>query len=215
METYYSILEVNSTATESEIKRSYLKLAQKYHPDRYTDPEEKKKANDQFSRITEAHRILSDEKLRQAYDQALAKGVSRQPKDEARETQARNAFSRALQFLKQNDPWRAVNLLRITCRYDTQPIYLSYLGLALVYTRQYKNEGMDKLSEAAKQLMFNPVVHVNIGLAHEFLGNKNEALRAFHEALNWDGKNQTALKGIERIQPSKGGNIFTKFFGKK
>jgi len=213
METYYSILEVSNNATTSEIKKAYLKLAQKYHPDRFFIEEEKKKANEQFSRITEAHRVLSDERMRSQYDQTLAKGVK--PKDEAQETQARNAFSRAIAFLKQNDPWRAVNLLRIACRYDTQPIYLSYLGLALVYTRQYKNEGIEKLNEAVKHLMFNPIVHINLGLAHEFLGNKKEALHAFHEALNWDGNNQAAKKGVERVMPKKSGNIFNRIFGGK
>lgn len=212
METYYSILEVSNNATVSEIKKAYLKLAQKYHPDRFFDEEEKKKANTRFSRITEAHRVLSDEKMRSEYDQSLAKGVK--PMDEAKETQARNAFSRAIQFLKQNDPWRAVNLLRIACRYDSQPIYLSYLGLALVYTRQYKNEGIEKLNEAVKRLMFNPLVHINLGLAQEFLGNKKEALRSFHEALNWDANSQAAKKGIERITPKKSG-IFNRIFGGK
>jgi curved DNA-binding protein CbpA len=215
MENYYSILGVSNNATESEIKKAYLKLAQQYHPDRYFDSEEKKKANEHFSRITEANRVLSDEQLRKEYDASLSKGGFKQPKEEAQETQARNAFSRAVQFLKQNDPWRAVNLLRIACRYDTQPIYLSYLGLALVYTRQYKNEGLEKLNEATKRIMFNPVVHVNLGLAHEFIGNKSEALHAFHEALNWDGNNQAAKKGIERLGPSKGGGIFSRLFGKK
>lgn len=213
MENYYTVLGVSSSASTTDIKKAYLKLAQQYHPDRYTDPTEKGKAHEKFARITEAHRVLSDDKLRADYDKTLEKGVK--PKDEAQETQARNAFTRALGFLKQNDPWRAVNLLRIACRYNVQPMYLSYLGLALVYTRQYKTEGMEKLQEAVKALMFNPIVHVNLGLAHEFLGNKDEALRAFHEALNWDAKNQAALKGIERISPKRSGGLFGRLFGGK
>jgi len=163
METYYSIIGVSSNATPDEIKRAYLKLAQKYHPDRFQDPEEKRKANLKFSKITESYRVLSDEKLRAEYDKSLEKG--KKPTDEAKETQAKNAFQRAIAFLKQNDPWRAVNLLRIACRYNPQPIYLSYLGLALVYTKQYQNEGFEKLKQATKQMMFNPILYVNLGLA--------------------------------------------------
>ncbi len=212
MENYYTILGISSTATPGEIKTTYLKLARQFHPDRFMDEKEKKKANEEFAKITAAYRTLSDEKLKAEYDKTLEKGVK--PQDEAHETQAKNAFSRAVAFLRQNDPWRAVNLLRIACRYNPQPVYLSYLGLALVYTKQYKNEGFEKLKEAAKQMMFNPVIQVNIGLAHEFIGEKTEALKAFYETLSWDPKNEAALKGIARLEEKKGG-FFSKFFGGK
>jgi curved DNA-binding protein CbpA len=210
METYYSILQVSANATPDEIKRSYLKLAQKYHPDRFTDSEEKKTAHEKFSRITESYRILSDENLRQEYDRSLSKGTSKG--DEAKETQAKNAFKRAIAFMKQNDPWRAVNLLRIACRYNPQPMYISYLGLALVYTRQYQKEGFEKLKLAINKMMFNPMMHINLGLAYEFCDNKTDALQAFYEALNWDKNNTTALRGIERLQSKKKG-FFGRLFG--
>jgi len=210
MENYYIILGLNYSATQSEIRKAYMQLAQKFHPDKYTNEDEKKRAHQQFAKITEAYRILSDENLKSEYDKSLQKGIK--PQEEAREVQAKNAYTRALAFLKQNDPWRAVNLLRIACRYDPQPVYLSYLGLALVYTRQYKNEGFEKLKEAIKQLMFNPVVYLNLGLAQEFAGNTPEALQAYYEALNWDHNNPIAKKAIERLQPKKSG-FFSKLFG--
>ena len=212
METFYSILGVSLNATQDEIKRSYLRLAQKFHPDRYVDTEEKKKAHARFSKITESYRVLSDDKLKAEYDKSLEKGA--QPKDEAKETQAKNAFRRAISFLRQNDPWRAVNLLRIANRYHQKPIYLSYLGLALVYTKQYQKEGFEKLQSAIKEMMFNPILHANLGLAQEFLGNNTKALEAYFEALNWDKNNKTAQKGIERLQKKRKG-FLSKLFGGK
>lgn len=212
MENYYSILGVTQNDTLEEIKKAYLRLAQKYHPDRFQDPDEKEKAHEQFSKVTESYRVLSDEKLRAEYDKSLDKGVK--PKEVARETQAKNAFKRAIVFLRQNDPWRAVNLLRIANRYHAQPLYLSYLGLALVYTKQYQQEGFEKLKQAAKDVMFNPIFHVNVGLAYEYIGKKSEALQAYYEALNWDANNQAAKKGIERLEDKKKG-LFSRFFGGK
>lgn len=210
METYYSILGISMNSTATEIKRAYIRLAQKYHPDRFTDEKEKARAHEQFSKITESYRVLSDEKARSQYDKSLETGIK--PKEQAMETQSKNAFKRALVFLKQNDPWRAVNLLRIACRYRPQPLYLSYLGLALVYTRQYQQEGFEKLNEAIKQLMFEPILYVNLGLAYEFIQKKSEALQAYYEALNWNSNNQAAKKGIERLEEKKKG-FFTKLFG--
>jgi len=210
MDNLYSILGVSNNATQGEIKRTYIRLAQKFHPDHFTDEEEKLRANEQFSKITTAYRTLSDGTLRANYDKSLE--ISGKPKDDTKKVQARNAFMRALAFLKQNDPWRAVNLFRIACRYDPQPLYLSYLGLSLVYTNQYRTEGFEKLKEAIKQLMFNPTLHINLGLAYEFSGNKSEALQAFYEALNWDANNKTAKNSIARLQTHKKG-FFSKLFG--
>ncbi|MEO0095455.1 MAG: tetratricopeptide repeat protein [candidate division WOR-3 bacterium] len=62
--------------------------------------------------------------------------------------------------------------------------------------------------------MFNPIVYINLGLAYEFVGNKEQALKYYNEALNWDGNNTAAKKGIARLQPKKEG-FFSKLFGGK
>ena len=54
---YYEILEVTQTTTDREIKRSYKRLAMKYHPDRNAGDD---KAAEKFKEIKEAYEILSD-----------------------------------------------------------------------------------------------------------------------------------------------------------
>ena len=66
-EDYYSILGVNRNAGIDEIKKAYRKLALKYHPDR--NPSDKKKAEEQFKKISEAYAVLSDPEKRSQYDQ--------------------------------------------------------------------------------------------------------------------------------------------------
>lgn len=63
---YYSILGVARNASDEELKKSYRKLAMKYHPDK--NPGDKK-AEDSFKELTEAYDVLSDAKKRQMYDQ--------------------------------------------------------------------------------------------------------------------------------------------------
>lgn len=63
---YYKILGVSKTADESEIKRTFRKLARKYHPD--MNPGDKT-AESKFKEISEAYEVLSDSKKRQKYDQ--------------------------------------------------------------------------------------------------------------------------------------------------
>ena len=64
---YYKALNVSKTASADEIKKSYRKLARKYHPDANKgDP----KAEERFKEISEAYNTLSDPKRRKEYDDA-------------------------------------------------------------------------------------------------------------------------------------------------
>jgi len=63
----YKILGVPETASASEIKKAYRKLAKRFHPDA-TGGDKKKEAR--FKEISEAYEVLGDEKKRAAYDEA-------------------------------------------------------------------------------------------------------------------------------------------------
>ena len=63
---YYELLGINKNATEDEIKKSYRKLAVKYHPDKNPG---NKTAEDKFKEISEAYEVLSDSEKRSKYDQ--------------------------------------------------------------------------------------------------------------------------------------------------
>jgi curved DNA-binding protein len=63
---YYEILGVGRTAKEDEIKKTYRKLARKYHPD--LNPNNKQ-AEEKFKEIQEAYEVLGDTEKRRKYDQ--------------------------------------------------------------------------------------------------------------------------------------------------
>ncbi|MCK4943263.1 MAG: molecular chaperone DnaJ [Candidatus Aminicenantes bacterium] len=65
MKDYYRILGINQKAPLSEIKKSYRKLARKYHPDLNPGDENAEK---NFKEITEAYEVLKDPKKRKQYD---------------------------------------------------------------------------------------------------------------------------------------------------
>lgn len=62
---YYEVLQVSRDADGSTIKKSYRKLAIKFHPDKNPDDPE---AEDKFKEIGEAYEILMDDQKRAAYD---------------------------------------------------------------------------------------------------------------------------------------------------
>lgn len=58
-------MEVDKKASESDIKKSYRKLALRWHPDKNASSEEtKKEAEIKFKEINEAYAVLSDPKKR-------------------------------------------------------------------------------------------------------------------------------------------------------
>jgi molecular chaperone DnaJ len=61
---YYDVLGVPRGAADEDIKRSFRKLAQQWHPDVNTSAE----ADTRFKEINEAYQVLSDPQRRQAYD---------------------------------------------------------------------------------------------------------------------------------------------------
>lgn len=69
---YYEVLGVAKNASEDELKKSYRRLAMKYHPDRNPDNAE---AEAKFKEAKEAYEILSDPQKRAAYDQLGHAGV--------------------------------------------------------------------------------------------------------------------------------------------
>jgi molecular chaperone DnaJ len=64
---YYKTLGVAKGASADEIKKSYRKLARKYHPDANKGDAS---AEERFKEISEAYNVLSDEKRRKEYDEA-------------------------------------------------------------------------------------------------------------------------------------------------
>ena len=69
---FYEILGVAKNSSEEEIKKSYRKLAMKYHPDRNPDSKE---SEEKFKEVKEAYEMLTNPEKREAYDRYGHAGV--------------------------------------------------------------------------------------------------------------------------------------------
>ncbi|MEM1354310.1 MAG: molecular chaperone DnaJ [Planctomycetota bacterium] len=87
---YYEVLQVERTASGDEIKRSYRKMAMRYHPDRNPDD---KQAEDKFKECAEAYEVLSDEQKRRRYDQFGHAGMKGQSGHDFGSMNAQDIFS--------------------------------------------------------------------------------------------------------------------------
>eukprot|EP00057_Strongylocentrotus_purpuratus_P019605 XP_011674079.1 PREDICTED: cysteine string protein [Strongylocentrotus purpuratus] len=71
-ESLYALLNLNRGASDEEIKKAYRKQALRYHPDKNRDDPT---AEDKFKEINRAHKVLTDEKKRQIYDEYGSLGL--------------------------------------------------------------------------------------------------------------------------------------------
>ena len=72
MRDLYEIIGVDKNASQNDIKKSYRKIAMKYHPDKNPGDQEAEK---KFKEAAEAYAVLSDDRKRQQYDQFGHAGV--------------------------------------------------------------------------------------------------------------------------------------------
>jgi len=66
---YYTILGIDTSASDKDIKKAFWGLAKKYHPDK--NPGDEKSAEEKFKEIISAYEILIDKNKRRIYDRTL------------------------------------------------------------------------------------------------------------------------------------------------
>src|SRR5262249_33734461 len=95
MANYYEILGVPKTASAAEVRSAYAKLARERHPDRFSDPAEKARAEEFFKDLTTAFNTLAGEKSRREYDESLERPRAAPPQEIAM-----SAYSRGVQMFE-------------------------------------------------------------------------------------------------------------------
>lgn len=81
---YYTLLQVADEANVEQIKQAFRRFARSYHPDRFAGQSQAKiaRATEIYRRGSEAMQVLTDPKLRAAYDAMLQQGRLRMTPEE-------------------------------------------------------------------------------------------------------------------------------------
>ncbi len=171
MSDHYQLLGVTPTASTSEIRQAYLRLARDKHPDLFSDAEEKRRAQALFQEITTAFNTLMNPRSREEYDESRQQPQARTPAELARE-----AFTRGESLLAAGDLEEAVAAFRAAAHLDPQQVaYHVALGRALGRTPQGGREAVQVLERATQLDAKNAVAFA--GLA-EALASQGLHLRA-------------------------------------
>jgi curved DNA-binding protein CbpA len=127
MADYYELLGVAPSASAAEIRQAYARLAREKHPDRFSDPAEKERAQTFFQDVTTAFNTLRNDKSRREYDESRQRPQPRTP-----EEIAKDAFEQAQSMLEGGQLEEAVTLLRTAVHHAPgEATYHAALGRAL------------------------------------------------------------------------------------
>jgi len=178
MADYYELLGITSTASEAQVREAYARLAREKHPDRYTDPAEKQRAQTFFQDLTTAFNTLRNPRSRQEYDESRYR-----PKPRTPEEIARDAFERAQPTLEGGALEEAVTLLRTAVHHAPgEAVYHAALGRALARVPSAAREAVVELEKAIQLAPRIAGVYADLALVLSRLGLRLRAQKALETA---------------------------------
>jgi len=199
MANYYEIIGVARTASSAEIRSAYAKLARERHPDRFSDPAEKARAEEFFKDLTTAFNTLASEKNRREYDASLERPRAAPPQEIAQ-----NAYARGVQMYEAKKYHEAVELLRTAAGlFPEEPRYQHALGKALARNPHWARDGIQAIEKAVQ--LAPRLAAYQSDLAELLLaqGLKIRARKVAEGALRLSPTDEKALHVLEQAGPSE------------
>lgn len=184
MADYYEILGVPPTASAADIRKAYAKIARDRHPDRFSDPVEKERAQEFFKDATAAFNTLLNDQTRAEYDAEL-----KRPKATLEE---RVAFilAEAQELFRAGELGHAIDRVRQASYLQPQETqHRVLLGRLLAKHPQTAHEGIQVLEEVIRQDPRNVQAFIDLALAFQARGLTLRARKAAEGASALDPSN--------------------------
>lgn len=179
MVDYYQLLGVAPTAGVSEIRQAYARLAKEHHPDKFSDPTAKGKAQTFFQDLTTAFNTLANESRRREYDEQRDR-----PKPQTAEEIARDAYERHGPAMEQGDYQGAITFLQTAVHHAPGEVqYHVALGRTLGRFRETARKGIEELEKASQLFPTNASVWAELAALYQGQGLKLRAQKAIESAL--------------------------------
>jgi curved DNA-binding protein CbpA len=179
MSDHYELLGVSPSASAADVRKAYARLAREKHPDRFTDPAQKQKAEKEFQDITAAFNTLVHPDSRAQYDQER-----QHPAPRTAEEIAVDAFARAQAALEGGQLEESIALLRTAVHHaPDKAAYHIALGHALGRRPAYARDAVQALERAAQLDPRNPSTYAELAVVLARQGLRLRAQRALEAAL--------------------------------
>ena len=238
-ETYYSILGIDPSATDKEIKRAYYRLARGLHPDNAPNAKVRAKNEQRFAAVSKAYNVLKDKKKRAKYNETLEK-VSAKPEEtssqkeleevssssEVRTTAperkkekiliAKKAHVKGIQIFRKHDYDKSITFFKAAIENDDQEAaYFYHLAMAMLRAKKSFTKAVDYANKAIEMDPYNMDYKLLLGEIYETAGVITKAKNIYGEILKWDPAHEKANQRMELLGFAKkraAGSFFLKLF---
>jgi curved DNA-binding protein CbpA len=213
--TFYDCLGVRPMAKDSEIRRAYLDLVKKYHPDRHRSEHVRDLhplLQEILAKATESYEALYNPTSRRCYDQSLRTEAPRgevaaapieapvEAPPTPAETIAARYYREALPYLARKEYHEAVRLLEETVQLDpSRAEYHRSLAQALENNPKWRKEAEAHYRAAMKIDPFDLEAILGLATLYETLGMKRRAKPLFALALDLDPDNHLVRAKLRRL----------------
>jgi tetratricopeptide (TPR) repeat protein len=215
-EDHFKVLSLAQNARSKEVQKAYQEMAKALHPDKLTPHAPKEVlelANQVFSRITEAYRVLSNDQQKAAYLAKMEKGVA----EEALMSEA--LFDKAMQHLETSRFREARKIFEKVMRMKgRRSDCMIYLVWALIMEKRSKENRQDLLEHCSS--LMSQVAHEDRhtaayffvkGLCLRLSADYQKAFGAFKHSLSLNPDFIDAKRELASLKSKKSEktNIFT------
>ncbi len=213
MINYYDLLGVSRQATEDEIRGQFRLVAREAHPDRQSDPEKKKKAEERFQVLTEAVNVLTNPARRRLHDSELEK-----LKPAATDSQAiaRAYLVRGVKAYKEGLYPQALEEFDLAVKHwDKDARAFHYLALACQRVVGQVRRGIEAIESAIRLEPMNPTYRKDAGRLYIMAGLNAKAERHLSEAIKWFPDDAETLSLLHRSRSGEIQRPTSGSFGRK
>jgi curved DNA-binding protein CbpA len=199
---YYEVLGVERSASDSEIRDKFRKLARERHPDRYRGTE-KADAERKFQTLTEAMNVLTDPARRKLHDAELSSANTRGPSDPGQLSKV--YMSKGIKAYRDSDFDTARENFDMAVKHNPQDAKaFHYLALASAKSPSMMRQAVQAIETAVQREPYNPVFLKDAGLLCKRAGLTAKAERYLDEALKWDKDNVEIQGALAELRQGRG-----------
>ncbi|MEE8313354.1 MAG: response regulator [Myxococcota bacterium] len=224
-QNHFEVLGLDPKASEADARNAFVGLAKRYHPDKVgtSSPEMQVLAAEVFSRISQAHEVLSNPERRRNYLKELKKGSSaRADKDKVtRIVSAEQQFRKAEELVKRRQYPEAIEALRWALKLDPdEGEFHALLGwasfLAAPKDLTVKKEAIEHMQKATALAPNSPSGYYYTGKLYKACEDPDLAEKMFRKVLELRPEHTEANQELRLFQMrrSKGDRGGKSLFGR-